>query len=82
MSAPTATPAPEPRRPLVFRHATVLTMDGQRQVLTDTDVLVVGERIEAVGPGLPVPDGTVEVDAGRGIVMPGMVDTASTHGGR
>ncbi|HET9860050.1 MAG TPA: amidohydrolase family protein [Nocardioidaceae bacterium] len=62
-------------RPVVFRNGTVLTMDAQRSVLTDADVLVVGERIEAVGPGLDVPEGTVEIDAGGGIVMPGMVDT-------
>jgi 5-methylthioadenosine/S-adenosylhomocysteine deaminase len=59
----------------VLRHGTVLTMDDQRSVLTDTDVLVVGERIEAIGSALSVPDGTVEIDATGGIVMPGMVDT-------
>ena len=62
-------------RPVVFRHGTVLPMDDTRSVLTDTDVLVVGERIEAVGRGLDVPEGTVEIDATGGIVMPGMVDT-------
>ncbi|WP_418606995.1 amidohydrolase family protein [Georgenia sp. SUBG003] len=50
-------------------------MDDRRTVLKDSDVLVVGDRIEAVGPNLPVPDGTVEVDASGGIVMPGMIDT-------
>jgi cytosine/adenosine deaminase-related metal-dependent hydrolase len=59
----------------VFRNGTVLTMDAGRQVLTGCDVLVVGDRIEAVGPALAVPEGTVEVDAGGGIVMPGMIDT-------
>ena len=62
-------------RPVVFRNGTVLTMDAQRSVLTGADVLVVGERIEAVGPGLDVPEGTVEIDATGGIVMPGMIDT-------
>ena len=38
-------------------------------------MLVSGERIAAVGPGLAVPDGTAEIDAAGGIVMPGMVDT-------
>ncbi|MGH3425033.1 MAG: amidohydrolase family protein, partial [Nocardioidaceae bacterium] len=65
----------EPGGPLVFRNGTVLTMDGSQTVLPDADVLVVGERIEAVGPRLDVPDGTVEVDASGGIVMPGMIDT-------
>ncbi len=72
-AAPQETFAPD--RPVVLRHGTVLTMDNRRSVLTDADVLVVGERIEAVGRQLDVPDGTVEVDASGGIVMPGMVDT-------
>src|SRR4051812_21582743 len=62
-------------QPVVFRNGTVLTMDDRRSVLTDADVWVAGERIEAVGPQLPVPDGTAEIDASGGIVMPGMVDT-------
>ncbi|MDN4163379.1 amidohydrolase family protein [Nocardioides abyssi] len=72
-----ATPAPDfaGAPAVVLRGGTVLTMDDRRTVLTDADVLVVGQRIEAVGPGLEVPEGTVEVDATGGIVMPGMVDT-------
>src|ERR1700733_7264283 len=62
-------------RPLVFRNATVLTMDDGHRVLTGADVLVTGERIAAVGPNLQVPDGTAEIDASGGIVMPGMIDT-------
>ena len=65
----------EPGRPIVFRGGTVLTMDDHGTVLRDADVLVVGERIEAVGPALAVPEGTVEIDASGGIVMPGMIDT-------
>lgn len=61
--------------PLVLRGGTVLTMDDSKTVLQNADVLVVGERIEAVGPSLDVPEGTVEVDASGGIVMPGMIDT-------
>jgi 5-methylthioadenosine/S-adenosylhomocysteine deaminase len=87
MTAPTSdqpggAPAPRataaglaPGRPLVFRNATVLTMDGAHRVLRGADVLISGERIEAVGPSLPVPEGTAEIDAGGGIVMPGMIDT-------
>ncbi len=62
-------------RPVVLRHGTVVTMDDHHSVLEDTDVLVVGERVEAVGRGLEVSEGTVEIDATHGIVMPGMVDT-------
>ncbi|WP_336924128.1 amidohydrolase family protein [Aquipuribacter sp. SD81] len=60
---------------IVFRGGTVLPMDLARSVLPDTDVLVVGDRVEAVGPSLDVPTGTEEVDASGGVVMPGMVDT-------
>jgi 5-methylthioadenosine/S-adenosylhomocysteine deaminase len=64
-----------PGRPIVFRNATVLTMDDSHRVLTGADVLVRDQRIAEVGPGLQVPEGTVEIDAGGGVVMPGMVDT-------
>ena len=60
---------------VVFRGGTVLTMDDAQSVLEGADVLVVSEKIEAVGPGLQVPEGTAEIDASGGIVMPGMVDT-------
>ena len=68
-------PTPEPGRPLVFRNGTVLPMDGSPTVLGDTDVLVVDDRIAAIGQGLEVPEGTSEIDARGGIVMPGMIDT-------
>jgi cytosine/adenosine deaminase-related metal-dependent hydrolase len=60
---------------VVLRGGTVLTMDGTRRVLTGGDVLVVGDRIAAVGTDLAVPEGTVEIDASSGIVMPGLIDT-------
>ena len=61
-------------RPLVFRNAMVLTMDGAG-VINGGDVLVIGDTIAAVGHNLPVPDGAIEIDAQGGILMPGMVDT-------
>ena len=70
-----AAPTPEPGRPVVLRRGTVLTMNDAHDVLADADVLVVGDRIAGVGPGLGVPEGTVEIDASGGIVMPGMIDT-------
>src|SRR6478735_10294212 len=76
MTAPDLTAADfSPGRPVVFRNATVLTMDAAHTVLTGADVLVTGETIAAVGPGLEVPEGTAEIDASGGIVMPGMIDT-------
>ncbi|WP_214108872.1 amidohydrolase family protein [Acrocarpospora catenulata] len=70
-----ATAAHEPGRPVVLRGGLVLTMDDRHTVRPGADVLVIGERIEAVGPALAVPDGTLEIDASGGIVLPGMVDT-------
>src|SRR5215207_9763126 len=60
---------------VVFRGGTVLTMDATKRVLTGCDVLTAGDRIEAIGPNLQTPQGTVEIDATGGIVMPGMIDT-------
>jgi cytosine/adenosine deaminase-related metal-dependent hydrolase len=59
----------------VFRNGLVLTMDDGHTVIPGADVLVIGERIAAVGVGLSVPEGTTEIDAAGGIVMPGMIDT-------
>jgi 5-methylthioadenosine/S-adenosylhomocysteine deaminase len=67
--------APEAGRPVVFRNGVVLTMDDAHTVLEDADVLVVDDRVSAVGPSLDVPEGTHEIDARGGIVMPGMIDT-------
>ncbi len=64
-----------PDRPVVFRNGTVLTLDPSLGTVTSGDVLVIGNRIEQVGRSLTVPDGTIEIDATDGILMPGMVDT-------
>lgn len=71
----TTTPVPQDGRPLVLRGGTVLTLDDARTVLPVGDVLVVDGKVAAVGVDLEVPDGTAEVDASGGVVMPGMVDT-------
>ena len=60
---------------VVLRGGTVLTLDAQHRVLPGADVLVTGDRIAAVGRALEVPEGTREIDASDGIVMPGMIDT-------
>jgi 5-methylthioadenosine/S-adenosylhomocysteine deaminase len=69
------TPTPLSGRPVVLRGGTVLTMDDSHTVLTGADVLVVDNRIAAVGRALDVPEGTQEIDASGGIVLPGMIDT-------
>lgn len=65
----------EQGRPIVFRNGLVLTMDDQHTTLDGGDVLVVDDTIAEVGTALEVPEGTQEIDASGGIVMPGMIDT-------
>ncbi|GAA4905683.1 cytosine/adenosine deaminase-related metal-dependent hydrolase [Actinomycetospora succinea] len=62
-------------QPVVLRGGTVITVDDAHTVLEGHDVLVVDDRIAAIGVDLEVPAGTDEIDARGGIVMPGMVDT-------
>ncbi|GEK79179.1 amidohydrolase family protein [Agrococcus baldri] len=71
----TTTQVPEAGRPIVFRRGTVVTMDDARTVHDASDVLVVDGKIAAIGNDLTVPDGTFEIDATGGIVMPGMIDS-------
>jgi 5-methylthioadenosine/S-adenosylhomocysteine deaminase len=61
--------------PILFRNATVLTMDPAIGVLDPGDVLVKGQRIEQIGRELPASQDAVVVDGTGGILMPGMVDT-------
>jgi 5-methylthioadenosine/S-adenosylhomocysteine deaminase len=61
-------------RPVVFRNGIIITVDTPG-VLRDADVLITGDTITAVGPQLDVPEGTLEIDASGGILMPGMIDT-------
>jgi cytosine/adenosine deaminase-related metal-dependent hydrolase len=60
---------------VLFRNGLVLTMDNSHTVLRDADVLVVDDKIAEIGTGLTAPEGTEEIDASGGIIMPGMIDT-------
>src|SRR5690554_194530 len=71
----TESPRPQAGQPIVMRNGIVLTMDENHTLLPEGDVLVVDGKIAAVGPSLEVPEGTFEIDARGGIVMPGMIDT-------
>ena len=44
----------------------------------DVVILIEGERIKAVGPGLPIPPGARTIDLGSSTVLPGFID-AHTH---
>ena len=64
-----------PAAPQVLRGATVLTMD-HGAVVPDADVVIVGDRIAALGPrgSVPVPaDATVRDVTGR-FIIPGLID--------
>lgn len=62
---------------ILFRNATLVTLDPQQPLLSNACLAVAGEKIEAVGQA---PDGCFDrvIDAGGLILMPGLVN-AHTH---
>lgn len=48
------------------------------QLITDARVVVMGDRITAVGTDVPVPPGTIELDLSEFVLLPGLIDT-HTH---
>ncbi|MGY1855503.1 amidohydrolase family protein [Modestobacter sp. SYSU DS0290] len=68
----------DPDRRVLLTGGTVVTMDPARGVLPRADVLLHGDRIEAVGPDLhatPAAAGALAVDVTDQLVTPGFVDT-------
>ena len=63
---------------ILIEHATVVTLDRERRILTDGSVLVDGRDIVQVGPARtvrpPRPPARV-IDGRRRVVLPGFVDT-------
>ncbi|MFG1667747.1 amidohydrolase family protein [Streptomyces sp. Y7] len=64
-----------PGRPILIRRATVVTVDPSGDVLPETDVLVRGTSIAAVGRDLPAPADAAVIDASGSLLLPGFVDT-------
>ena len=61
---------------VVLRNChTVATMVDGAEPLHRVDIHLAGGRIEAVGPGLAVPDDAREINASRHVVYPGFVNT-------
>ena len=63
---------------ILVEHATVLTVDAERRILSDGSVLIDGRDILQVGPAPSVrPPRTPEriIDGRRRVVAPGFVDT-------
>ena len=64
-----------------YSSATLLIKNGQlvtSEAVLKADLLVQGERIAAVGRGLPMADDTIVLDATDCYVLPGVID-AHTH---
>ncbi len=68
------------RADLVVTNGIVMTMDPNARVIDKGAVAVVGDTITAVGPAgeIGVTPATQTIDAGGGIIMPGLVNT-HTH---
>ncbi|MGC9501665.1 amidohydrolase family protein [Streptomyces sp. WG7] len=64
----------DPKRRILFTGATIVTMDPGSGVLDGADLLVEGDTITAIGPGLSR-EGAVVVDATGTLLTPGFVDT-------
>ncbi|CEL07317.1 hypothetical protein ASPCAL10477 [Aspergillus calidoustus] len=63
---------------ILLQAGTVLTHQGDRvKVLRDHDVLIVGNKIKAIGRGLTLRDGTTDrvIDCRGKIISPGFIDT-------
>jgi cytosine/adenosine deaminase-related metal-dependent hydrolase len=58
----------------LIRNAHVISMDGDVGELQGGDVLISGDRIEAVGVNLNYPEDTVIVDASGKFLIPGLVN--------
>jgi 5-methylthioadenosine/S-adenosylhomocysteine deaminase len=59
---------------VLVRGGFVLSMSGNGRNDGQADILIESGRIAAIGPSLPR-DGATVIDAGGGIVMPGLIDS-------
>ena len=67
-------PRATPKGSVVLRGATIITSKGD-EVIQRGDVLVVDNRITAVGRGVNVPSGAKVIDARGKFIVPGFIDT-------
>lgn len=64
-----------PPQTLIRNAGHIVTMDARRRELRDTDILLRGGAIAAIGANLALPDGAELIDAGGCVVTPGLVNT-------
>jgi Tol biopolymer transport system component len=69
-----------PASTIVLRGAKAITMDSARRVLAGATIVIRGNRIAAVGPDVPIPEGARVYDLAGKVVMPGIVDAHGHYG--
>jgi 5-methylthioadenosine/S-adenosylhomocysteine deaminase len=58
----------------LIKGGTIVTQDEKQQIYQQTDLLITGDTITAIGKNMDVDDAEV-IDASKMIVMPGLIDT-------
>ena len=76
-AAPAQTPAPAAPAVTAIRAGRLVDVLGGK-VLTNQIILVSGDKITAVGPGLAIPAGAVLINLSNATVLPGLMD-CHTH---
>jgi imidazolonepropionase-like amidohydrolase len=75
---PAAFAQEKPTSEVIVVHAGKLFDAHAGRMIESQDILIRGEKIEKVGPGLPVPSGAHEIDLRKATVLPGFIDV-HTH---
>ncbi|TSJ34885.1 amidohydrolase family protein, partial [Mucilaginibacter corticis] len=59
---------------ILIKGGTIITQDEKQQIFQQTDLLITGDKITAIGKNMDVDDAET-IDASKMIVMPGLIDT-------
>jgi 5-methylthioadenosine/S-adenosylhomocysteine deaminase len=59
---------------ILIKGGNIVTLDEKQQIFQQTDLLITGDTITAIGKNMDVDDAEV-IDASKMIVMPGFIDT-------
>jgi imidazolonepropionase-like amidohydrolase len=73
IGAATAAPAPVSDSFIVLHAARLLEVDTGR-IVAPAEVLITGDRIQAVGPSVPHPSAAQVIDLGDTTLLPGLID--------